>query len=180
MLRKENSLVIVVDVQERLVPAIKSIPDFLKHVTRTLQGIQILGLPVVVTEQYPKGLKHTLPEVSALIDPIAVIEKTKFSIVVPELKALLRQRPAIQNLIIIGAETHVCVLQSVLEALDMGYNVYVPNDVVGSRTVENHLNGLDQMRYSGAIITNMESVLFQLLADAKHPAFKQISALIKS
>ena len=156
----ENTLCLIIDIQERLLPALHDKDNMLHHSRILIQGLHALGVPFAVTEQYPKGLGKTVSALS------------------PETHAILTQA-AVQNIILIGAETHICMLQTVLDLRLEGFNVYVPFECTTSRSPANKENGLAQMREARATVSNVESILFQLLGDARHPAFKTVSKLIQ-
>ncbi|MRN38454.1 isochorismatase [Neisseria sp. N95_16] len=178
-MKPENTLCIVVDIQERLLPALHDAESMVERSRVVIQGLQALDVPLVATEQYPKGLGKTVPAVQLLLgDGAAVFEKTRFSAVIAEVEAVLNEKK-IENVILLGAEAHVCMLQTVLDLRAKGLAVYVPFDCTTSRNPANKDNALQQMRDAGAVVSNSESVLFQLLGDAKHPAFKTVSKLIQ-
>lgn len=178
-MKPENTLCIVVDIQERLLPALHNADSMVERSRVVIQGLQALDVPLVATEQYPKGLGKTVPAVQLLLgDGAAVFEKTRFSAVIAEVEAVLNDKK-IENVILLGAEAHVCMLQTVLDLRAKGLAVYVPFDCTTSRNPANKDNALQQMRDVGAVVSNSESVLFQLLGDAKHPAFKTVSKLIQ-
>ncbi|PSJ79983.1 isochorismatase family protein [Neisseria iguanae] len=178
-MKPENTLCIVVDIQERLLPVLHDAEEMVGRSRVVIQGLQELDVPLVATEQYPKGLGKTVPAVQLLLgDDTAVFEKTRFSAVITEVEAVLADKK-IENVILLGAETHVCMLQTVLDLRAKGLGVYVPFDCTTSRNLANKDNALQQMRDAGAVVSNSESVLFQLLGDAKHPAFKTVSKLIQ-
>lgn len=178
-MKPENTLCIVVDIQERLLPALHDAESMVERSRVVIQGLQALDVPLVATEQYPKGLGKTVPAVQLLLgDGAAVFEKTRFSAVIAEVEAVLNEQK-IENVILLGAEAHVCMLQTVLDLRAKGLAVYVPFDCTTSRNPANKDNALQQMRDAGAVVSNSESVLFQLLSDAKHPAFKTVSKLIQ-
>ncbi|ATD66019.1 isochorismatase family protein [Neisseria weixii] len=178
-MKPENTLCIVVDIQERLLPALHDAESMVERSRVVIQGLQALDVPLVATEQYPKGLGKTVPAVQLLLgDGAAVFEKTRFSAVIAEVEAVLNEQK-VENVILLGAEAHVCMLQTVLDLRAKGLAVYVPFDCTTSRNPANKDNALQQMRDAGAVVSNSESVLFQLLGDAKHPAFKTVSKLIQ-
>ena len=178
-MKPENTLCIVVDIQERLLPALHDADSMVERSRVVIQGLQALDVPLVATEQYPKGLGKTVPAVQLLLgDGAAGFEKTRFSAVIAEVEAVLNEQK-IENVILLGAEAHVCMLQTVLDLRAKGLAVYVPFDCTTSRNPANKDNALQQMRDVGAVVSNSESVLFQLLGDAKHPAFKTVSKLIQ-
>lgn len=176
--RPDNTACIVVDIQERLNPALHQAEEMVENSRTLLQGLQALEVPLAATEQYPKGLGHTVAAIGSLLGGAPVFEKTRFSALIPEVQQFLQSRN-IENVILIGAEAHVCMLQTVLDLRTTGLGVYVPFECTTSRAPANKANALEQMRAAGAVVSNAESVLFQLLGDAKHPAFKTVSKLIQ-
>ncbi len=165
-----DSALVVIDIQERLAAAMP--PETLAAVIRNtrilMQAAELLGIPVLVTEQYPKGLGHTVADLPAAGTRI---EKTRFSC--GALDVIGRSQ-----LILAGMEAHVCVLQSALE-LQATHHVFVAADAVCSRRAENRENALKRMRAAGVTVTNTESVVFEWLRDARHEHFKAISALVR-
>ncbi len=147
---------------------------------RLLEAAKILGVPVLLTEQYPKGLGSTLPEILEHLPPQAgLFEKTGFSCCAAE---GLNQSLALSSrrqVILTGQETHVCILQSAFELLQDGYEVYVVEDASCSRRVEHKSYALQRMQQHGITITCHESVLFEWLKDAKHADFKAVSAFLR-
>lgn len=178
MLTENNTALLVVDVQERLTPVLYQSETFVAACRRMISGAKILALPILVTEQYPKGLGHTIYDIRLLCKNAPLFEKTRFSAYVDEVVSVLKQHH-IQNVVLIGCETHICIFQTALDLLANGYKVYLPQESLTSRTVENKQNGLTLMQQAGAVITNIETILFQLLQDASHAKFKEISKLIR-
>jgi nicotinamidase-related amidase len=174
-LERDRTALVVVDVQEGFR---KAIPDFerIAKATATLvKGAEALGIPVLVTEQYPKGLGETAAEVSEhLPDNSAPIEKVVFSAAEAEGFDLSDRDQAL----VCGIETHVCVNQTVLDLLADGRDVQVAEDAVGSRTEENRRVGLHKMERAGATLTSVETALFELLGRAGTDEFKAIQKLI--
>lgn len=177
-LSPQNTICIVVDIQERLTPSLYAAEAMIERSRVLLQGLQALGVPLVVTEQYPKGLGSTVQAVQLLLKDVPVFEKTRFSAYIDEVREAIRRHQA-ENVILVGAETHICMLQTVLDLRSDGLNVYVPFECTTSRNPTNKENALLLMREAGAVVSNVESVLFQMLGDAKHEAFKTISKLIQ-
>ena len=177
-LRTDNTACLIVDIQERLTPALHEAERFTAACTLLIQGLHALGIPMMATEQYPQGLGTTLPEIKSLLPDTPFVEKTRFSAVLPETEDFIRRHNA-QNIVLIGAETHICMLQTALDLRAQGLNVYIPAECAASRNPANKANGLEQMRAAGATVDNSESLLFALLRDAKHPAFKTISKLVR-
>jgi nicotinamidase-related amidase len=174
-LDRDRAALVVVDVQEGFR---KAIPDFervAKATATLIQGAEAIGIPIVVTEQYPKGLGETAPEVSEhLPDGTAPIEKVVFSAAEAEGFDLSDRDQAL----VCGIETHVCVNQTVLDLLADGKEVEVAEDAVGSRTEENRRIGLHKMERAGATLTSVETALFELLGRAGTDEFKTIQKLI--
>ena len=177
-LRTDNTACLIVDIQERLTPALHEVERFTSACTLLIQGLHALGIPMMATEQYPQGLGTTLPEIKSLLQDTPFVEKTRFSAVLPETEDFIRRHNA-QNIVLIGAETHICMLQTALDLRVQGLNVYIPAECAASRNPANKANGLEQMRAAGVTVGNGESLLFALLRDAKHPAFKTISKLVR-
>ena len=177
-LRTDNTACLIVDIQERLTPALHEAERFTPACTLLIQGLHALGIPMMATEQYPQGLGTTLPEIKSLLPDTPFVEKTRFSAVLPETEDFIRRYNA-QNIVLIGTETHICMLQTALDLRAQGLNVYIPIECAASRNPANKTNGLEQMRAAGITVGNGESILFALLRDAKHPAFKTISKLVR-
>ena len=175
-LDRERTALVVVDVQEAFR---KAIPDFerVAEASATLvEGADALGLPILVTEQYPKGLGSTVPEVADhLPDSVQPVEKVRFSAAEADDFDLGGRGQAL----VCGIETHVCVNQTVLDLIDDGVEVHVAGDAVGSRTSENRELGLHKAEQAGAVLTSVETALFELLGGSDAPEFKQVQELVK-
>lgn len=175
-LKKDECLLLVIDIQERLMPVIFQQEQVIRNTNILLKGMQILGVPVVVTEQYPKGLGNTCKEIE-LTEGQAVFEKITFSCVATA--AVKEKLQAKKQIILTGAEAHICVLKTALDLIEQGYEVHVVADAVSSRTTENKLYALQRMRQSDVFVETTEMVLFQLIDQAGTEEFKAISKLIK-
>jgi len=176
----QDSFLVLIDIQQRLMAAMPEgvRQPLIKQVSVLLQAAEALDIPVTITEQYPKGLGPTEAELLSLVPSITPIEKTCFSCAgVDEFMTTLRSSHR-RSVILTGMETHICVLQTALALQGQGYQVFVVEDGVSSRTAQNQNNALQRLRQAGVIITNTESVLFEWLADAKHPEFRALSKLI--
>lgn len=179
---RDDSQLLVIDIQERLAAAMAEADHvkLVKHSSVLLQAAARLAIPVVLSEQYPRGLGHTEEAVRTQLPAgLVPIEKTCFSCAAsPDfLEALDRDHR--RQVILTGMESHVCVLQSALELQARGHQVFVVEDAVCSRQTRHHVNAIARLREAGIIITNTESVLFEWLRDARHEHFKTLSALIK-
>ncbi len=148
------------------------------NVVKLVKAFTILQIPILASEQYPKGLGHTLPELKQELPNAEVIEKIHFSCCgAQEIWEAIESHKR-KQILVVGVESHVCVLQTVLDLLHAGYQVHVPFDAVASRNPANKENALQRMRGAGAVITNVESALFELMARAGTDDFKQIQKLI--
>jgi nicotinamidase-related amidase len=171
LLEREKAALVVVDVQEgfRSYTTFESVAS---ACAKLVQGARILGLPSIVSEQYPKGLGHTAPEVDLKDEP--VIEKAVFSAARAEGFELEGRTQAI----VCGIETHVCVSQTVHDLLGQGIEVHVPADAVGSRHQIDYERGLERLQRAGAVVSTVEAVLFELLERAGTPEFKEVQRLV--
>lgn len=175
-LTPEDSLLLVIDIQERLVAAMKYGSQVVEKTGILLTTAKAMEIPVLVTEQYPKGLGRTVPELP--VEDAGIFEKITFNGCTPEVTEALKATGR-KKIIVTGMETHVCVFQTVRDLLKDGYQVFVVEDGVCSRTKENFRNGLSLMAAMGAVITNTETVFFDLFKQAGTPQFKELSKLIK-
>lgn len=177
-----RSRLLIIDEQERLLGAMAEKPraQVLKNTAILLQAAQTLAVPVVRSEQYPKGLGVTDQSIeSQLNNDTLKIEKTAFSCcAVPEIAELTHQQ-VLPQWVIAGIESHVCVLQTALQLKDAGQDVFVVSDACCSRQKAHHKNALQRLTQAGVVVTNTESVLFEWLRDARHPDFKHLSKLIQ-
>ncbi len=170
-----SSLLLLVDFQTRLTPAIDGAADAIGNARRLLAGAELLDVPALFTEQYPKGLGPTVPDLAPPRDK--VIEKTSFD--ATRAPGFFERLPADRAVVLTGCETHVCVLQTALGLIEGGRRVYVVADAVGSRRADSKRLGLARAEQAGAIIVTTEMVLFEWVGDAAHPRFREISALVK-
>ena len=178
-LQRTQAGLLLVDLQERLLPAMAEPARVLQNAVRLAQTAEILGVPTFVTEQYPKGLGPTVPEVAGAVDGFAPWAKLTFSACgVPGLMAALRAEN-VQQVMLCGIEAHVCVCQTGLELLERGFGVFAVADAMGSRTAENHRCGVERLRDAGAVVVSTEMGLFELLARAGTAEFKAVQALVK-
>ena len=176
----EKTVLVVIDVQERLVPAMpEDIYLRLRNTVAMLVEVAgLLGIPVVTTEQYPKGIGHTVPELAAACNE-TVIEKVSFGCCgEPAFLEALKNTGRTQVLIT-GMEAHVCVYQTVLGLLDDGYYVHLIRDAICSRNKTDYLAGVANAGQAGAVVTTAETVMFQMLQESTHGQFRAVSKLVK-
>jgi nicotinamidase-related amidase len=179
LLDRRKTCLVVVDIQERLLAVITCKEAMLQNTIRLIKGAAILGLPVLITEQYPKGLGKTVQDILDALAPVPPFEKLTFSACGSDhfLASLKSQKRA--QIVLCGIEAHVCVLQTCLELISEGFYVFVAADAIASRAPENQLLALDRMRSAGAAIISTEMALFEMLEQAGTPEFKQIRDLVK-
>ena len=175
-LDRGRAALVVVDVQEAFRKAIPSFELVAGSVAKLVQGAEAMGVPVIVTEQYPKGLGETVPEIAEhLPDGVKPAEKLRFSAVEADGFDLGGRDQAM----VCGIEAHVCVNQTVLDLIDEEVEVHVVGDAVGSRTEENRELGLHKAERAGAVLTSVETALFELLRGSDAAEFKEVQALVK-
>lgn len=175
LMNRDDAVLLVVDVQERLLPVIHDWQRLLDNVMWLVQMAQRLGVPVLASEQYPHGLGQTQAELRALFAEQGITEKLHFSCVAAGLckSPVMTQR---RQVVVCGIESHVCVLQTVLELREQGKEVYVVADAVSSRDPDNKTLALERMRRHGVEVVSREMVAFEWLKQAGTPLFKEISA----
>ena len=178
MLTPENTAVAVVDIQTRLLPSIRHSAALERKMAAFIAGCRLLELPVIVLQQYTKGLGETVPALQSALGDFSPIEKLTFSACRTEEfveKVKFYGKP---NIIVTGIEAHICVQMTVQDLLAAGHGVYVPADCIGSRKEADMNYAVERMRQMGAAVTTMEAVLFEMLARADHPMRKAITGLI--
>ena len=177
-LQRDRISLLVVDVQERLCGAMANdaLERVLNRVNAAIEGARALELPVLVTEQYPKGLGPTHSLVKARLGEFSAVEKREFSACVPEVVTALSAR---EQVLVVGMETHVCVFQTVRALVERGFTPFVCADAVLSRHPEDRRVGLEACRDVGARLMTVEMALFDLLGSADAPEFKKISAAVR-
>jgi nicotinamidase-related amidase len=179
VLKIENTVLIVIDAQTRLINAMFEKEPLMACLARLVQGVQVLGLPIIATEQNPKGLGPTLPEISSLVPGFQPVVKVSWSCCQENnfqraLAALGRRQ-----VLVTGVEAHVCVYQTAMDLLGLGYEVQMVADCVGSRTARNRDIALSRTVSEGAKLTSTEMALFELLPDSQDPRFKEILKIVK-
>jgi len=180
-LETDRSALIVVDIQEKLLPPIFQKEQLLKNSQLLIRFAGILKLPALVTTQYAKGLGNTTPEIASLLPDTQPIDKQMFSCFGSDaFCSTLKRMPGNRNTVLLcGMESHICVMQTALGALREGYIVHVASDAVSSRTEWNWKIGLERMRAAGAVISSTEMILYELLRSSGSPAFKELLPYLK-
>ncbi|MBZ0155385.1 MAG: hydrolase [Alphaproteobacteria bacterium] len=178
-LERESAAVLIIDIQERLAAAMQEKESVVRNCQHLIELSAMMGIPILLTEQYPKGLGRTVPEIRESLPTYAPLEKMTFSCCEEHSFLHEVQRTGRKILLLTGMETHICVLQTCLGLLREGFTVHIVRDAVCSRTKANGKTGLEFMRDAGAVITCTETALFQLLKTAGTEEFKAISKRIK-
>jgi len=179
MLKTDNTLTLVIDYQEKMMPSISDKEELLSKSAIFIEGCRILGVPILTTEQYTKGLGETVQEIKTALGNYQPIEKLTFSCFgCAEFKNSFEKANK-KIVFITGVEAHICVLQTVLDLLKNSYTVYVIADCIGSRSGKDLSYAIRRMEQAGAIITTAESALFEMMVSASHPKRKDISSLVK-
>lgn len=179
LISKDQSALLVIDIQESLAPVMADPQMVVENTTRLLKAAAILGVEVLASEQYPKGLGHTVKDLAPLLGKDAVVEKDTFSCMADDNFAARFDKLNKPQAIICGIEAHVCVLQTTIDLIERGRAVFIVADATSSRTPANHLLAIERASSAGAKIVTTEMVLFEWLRRAGTPEFKEISKLVK-
>ena len=179
MLTIENTVLVVIDVQGKLARIVYKSEEMVANLQKLIKGAKILGVPILLTEQYPEGLGPTIPEIKELLSGVQPISKTSFNCCNNEhfmqaLNTLNRKQ-----VLVTGIEAHVCVYQTAINLLNFGYKVEIVADAVSSRNPEHKQIGLAKVRDAGGSVTCMETALFELLKVAEGSKFKEIIKIVK-
>lgn len=177
-LHSAATVLMVIDVQERLMPAIWEAAQVEKGCVLLAQAARQLGLPIIVTEQYPAKLGRTLPSIMEVVTVVEPLPKLLFSACTTEVLAALKVTGRL-TVLLCGVETHVCVLQTTLDLMEQGYSVFVAGDAVSSRRENDKRLGWERMMRAGAWPTSTESAIFELLREAGTPDFKALLPFLK-
>lgn len=179
-LSRQKTGLLVIDIQEKLFPRVERSYEMLCKVNQAVKGFRIFGLPIVVTEQYPQGLGETVSSLKHVLgNDQKYLSKTSFSSLGDEVaKKNILSNP-VDCWVLVGVEAHVCVLQTAKELLSENKHVVVLNDAISSRSIYDYSSAIAELRDCGARISTTETILFELLEDAKAPEFKEISQLIQ-
>ncbi|XP_063898137.1 isochorismatase domain-containing protein 1 isoform X2 [Helicoverpa armigera] len=176
-LEAQKTAFLLCDIQETFRPHIKYFSEVVKVANKMMEAAKHFKIPVYVSEQYPKGLGHTTKDIN-VCDAALVYEKTKFSMYTPELEEKLKKDvPDLQSVVLFGIEAHVCIEQTVIDLLSKDLVVHVLADGVSSRSLMDRGLALQRLQSIGCFVGTSENVLFKLLRDKNHPAFKHVSKL---
>lgn len=178
-IQKENSIALLIDIQEKLFPSVHHGDALIENVQKLLAGLRVLQVPIIYSEQYPKGLGGTLESLRNNLVDATYVTKTSFSCCAAEDFIPTLEQYARKVVLVMGIETHICVQQTVLDLLEKEYQPVVVADCVSSRKDYNKEIALERMRQEGAVITTVESILYEMMGSAKAPEFKQILEIIK-
>uniref|UniRef100_A0A914Y3J1 Isochorismatase domain-containing protein 1 n=1 Tax=Panagrolaimus superbus TaxID=310955 RepID=A0A914Y3J1_9BILA len=180
LLQRVNSkqaALFVCDLQEKFSKNIKYFPEIVQVTRRLIQASTILDVPIIATEQYPKGLGHLVPELGIKELNIPVYDKTCFSMCANDIMSDLEKRQ-IHEIILCGIEAHVCIYQTCLDLLNRGYTVHVVADACSSRSMTDRIVALKTLQQAGAYLTTSESMILGLVGGSDHPKFKEIQKII--
>ena len=172
LLTRDDTAFVAIDFQERLVPAMSGKEKLTEKTERLAKGMQALGIPTVVTQQYTKGLGSTIPSIAEALGEFEPIDKFTFG-------CMENEELGRKNIVICGIEAHICVQQTALQLMEAGYNVYLVVDCISSRSEEDKLWAVTRMGEAGAVITTYEAVLYEILRNSKADGFKAVSAIVK-
>ena len=179
MLNSENAVLIVIDVQGLLAQLMYEKDRFFANLQKIIKGAQVLGIPIILTEQIPEKLGSTIPEIAQLLSDVRPIRKVSFSCGGSDAFMKALEASGRKQVLLTGMETHVCVYQTTLDLLRSGYEVHIVADAVSSRAAENREVGLEKIKDAGAILTSTEMALFELLKVAEGAEFKEIIKIVK-
>lgn len=179
LIRAKDSVLVVIDVQERLVPAMQAPARTLHNTKLLLKAAGINHVPVILTEQYPKGLGHTVPEIKKAAGDSIVVPKMHFSCMEDRNFAEIFTSLGAKQAILVGMEAHICVVQTAASLVEEGYEVFVVSDATASRTIESEKACLERLSASGVSIVTTEMVVFEWLGQAGTEAFRELLPHIK-
>lgn len=175
----EHTAILVVDLQERLVPHMHNAAALIQQAGRLIDGANALAVPLLVTEQYRKGLGVTVPQIASRLGGAACNhDKLKFSSCIEPVREEMSKR-GIRSVVVCGVEAHVCVLQTCLDLIDAGYVTAVVTDAIGSRRATDQDAAAQRMIQAGVVPTTVESILMELVHEAGTPRFKAVLPIIK-
>jgi len=177
---KDETVLVVIDLQERMIPAMRDGAGTVAEAVKLIKGCTAIGCPVMVTQQYTKGLGDSVKEVQEAFESFEHIEKGTFSAMADEGFRELLKGTGRKSVILCGVESHVCVLQSALDMLEEGYDVFLATDAIASRKKGDKRAAVMRMIHTGVVPASVEAILFELLDnDSKSEVFKAISRIVK-
>jgi nicotinamidase-related amidase len=179
LLKKEETALFVIDVQQKLFPHVERSCEMMHSIQKLVKGFKIMHRPIIVTEQYPQGLGQTLEGLKEILGEIPYFSKTTFSCCADSKIQEFILNSSVSTFVLSGIEAHVCVLQTAVELLKLGKKVVVANDAISSRSIYDYSTAIAELRDFGARISSTETILFELVRDAKSKEFKEISKLIQ-
>jgi len=179
LISKERAVLVIIDVQERLFSHMAEKERLLENLAKMIRFAEIMKIPILLTEQYSKGLGETIPEIRKIIPQIQPIEKVEFSCLESEKFKEPLAKLGAKTLIITGIEAHICVTQTAIEALDAGFRVCVVSDAVSSRNLEDKAISLERLRHYGVAVVSTEMLMCELLKKAGTPEFKKALELVR-
>ncbi|MCQ0971618.1 hydrolase [Paracoccus sp. TK19116] len=179
LIRSNDSALVVVDMQERLVPAMQAPARTIKNARLLLRAARLTGVPALLTEQYPQGLGHTIPEIANEAEGVQVMPKIHFSCMEDEDFAAAFHGLGRSQVVLSGMEAHICVVQTAASMVEAGYQVFVVSDATASRTMESERACLQRLNAAGVGVVTTEMVIYEWLGKAGTPAFKEMLALVK-
>ena len=179
MLNREESILVVIDVQGNLAQQMHKKEMLFDSLAKMIRGARVLDIPIIWVEQNPKGLGETISSIASLLVDSPKVSKSTFSCVGDEEFLKLLEKTSKTQVILVGIEAHVCVYQTALDLLSNAYQVTVVTDAISSRTKENKLLALENLRAAGARMSSVEMALFEMLKKAEGPEFKKIIKIVK-
>lgn len=179
LLRRDDALLVVIDMQVRLVPVIADAPPVVRACRRAVRACDVLNVPAIFTEQYPQGLGPTVPGVADLLGERQPIAKTTFGCFNCDPFVEAVEQSGRHCLLLCGIEAHICVFQTSLQALGRGFDVYLLEDAIGARTDEARRIGLTRLHAAGAVPSHTEMAIYELLGAARSAEFRSVLTVIK-
>jgi len=179
MLLPENTVLLVIDIQGNLARGMYERDALYENLQKIIRGIQTLEIPIIVTEQIPEKLGPTIPEIASLFEEFNPIPKSSFSCCGDETIMAAISQTDRRQVLIAGIESHVCLYQTTIDLIEMGYEAHIVADCISSRTAENRAIGIERMKGAGAKLTSTEMALFELLKVAEGDQFRKIVKIVK-
>lgn len=179
MLLPENTVLLVIDIQGNLARGMYERDALYENLQKIIRGIQTLEIPIIVTEQIPEKLGPTIPEIASLFEEFNPIPKSSFSCCGDETILAAISQTDRRQVLIAGIESHVCLYQTTIDLIEMGYEAHIVADCISSRTAENRAIGIERMKEAGAKLTSTEMALFELLKVAEGDQFRKIVKIVK-